>query len=553
MAVKPCRTKFSPLALSLAAALAVFPSCAGAAPLDTAGAALNRAREAIERERIAQEIQEDQEARNAKVEQEKEQNDAQAEAVTFTLQSVRMDESEILTREELDELAADYIGRTVSLKDLYDLVEKINALYEKKGFMTCRAFLPPQRIHEGEVTIRLVEGKTGDISVHGNAHTKENYVKENFSVTQGTIANTDKLTRELQHFNGAHDVQLRMVMRAGKEPGTTDYEILVYEPIKNESVTLFVDNNGYETSGRWREGLFYLNKSVSGFRDSLQANYQRSQGTDIWGLGYTFPLNRHGMKLSIDYSGNQTRITDGLLQPIGVEGKAYAFSMALRNPYLVDANRRFEFGLQLIRQHSETTFGPANTHWINDHTTQVSPYVSFTHYGDSYVLFHKHSLARTFRKDRDGESFETWNWRLDAIYQKQYKAGQTLMARFDGQLTNSSALAGVDTFYIGGVSTVRGYEESLLRGDDGFTASLEYQVPLTPDRNVRALAFLDYGKVYGRDVQSDADMLISTGVGVMASFKDVSTSLVLGMPLQRWVAQEKQDAARLHFLITANF
>ena len=543
-----------PLSVVLAlAAFSAFPSCVGAVPLDTAGAALDRAREARERERIAQDIKEDQEARAAKVEREKPSEDPRAAEISFELKSVLLDPSEVLTKEETDGIVAEYVGREVSLQDLYDLVEKINALYEKKGFLTCRAFLPPQRIHDGEVAIRLVEGKTGTVSVQGNQHTRTDYIRDSFSATAGIIANTDKLTRELQHFNGAHDVQLRMVMHAGKEEGTTDYEILVFEPQKNERVTLFVDNNGYDTSGRWREGLFYTNKSVSGFRDSLQVNYQRSQGTDIWGLGYTFPLNRHGMKLSLDYSGNQTRITDGDFQHLDIRGKAYAFSVTLRVPFLVDANRRFETGLQVSRQHSETTFGDNRDVWLDDHTIQLAPYISMIHYGNSYVFYHKYSLARTHLKQASGNSYDTWNWRMDSFYQKQYKAGQSLMARFNGQLTNSSVLAGADKFYIGGVSTVRGYKESLVYGEDGFVASVEYQVPLTREKNLRILAFLDYGQIYGRQVRNDENMLISTGVGLMGHYKDISASLILGVPLQRWVATEKVDPTRLHFLVSASF
>ena len=55
------------------------------------------------------------------------------------------------------------------------------------------------------------------------------------------------------------------------------------------------------------------------------------------------------------------------------------------------------------------------------------------------------------------------------------------------------------------------------------------------------------------EVRNDENMLISTGIGLMGHYKDVSASLILGVPLQRWVAAEKVDPTRLHFLISASF
>ena len=524
----------------------------------SSGAQMERAREAMERERIAEQLREGREARGARVEQDAEAEREKAAAVRFHLQKVNMNDSAVLSPEEIAEITGAYIGKEVSLNDLYELVEAINKRYAAKGYMTCRAFLPPQKIYAGEVAIRLVEGRTGTVTFTGNKHTKEAYLAGSFALRAGEIANTDTLARELQHFNASHDAQLRMVMRAGKEPGTTDYEIRVYEPKRNESMTLFTDNSGYDSSGRWREGIYYANRSVSGYRDSLRAYFQHSLGSDAWGLAYSAPLNRHGMKLDLDYSGNQTEIKKGALRDRHVAGNAWALGATLRILFLADRHRRYETGLQLIRQHSSTEFGrhtATRFPLLNDHTVRMIPYLAFTHYGDTSVVYHRHSLARTHRKDITGDSRDTWNYQLGAFYQKRYKSGQLLQARFDGQFASAryQELASSDRFYIGGVNSVRGYEESLLAGEDGLSASLEYHVPLVPANNVKALAFFDYGRIYGETARKDANMLVSAGVGVTASVKDVNASLMLGIPLKREIGGEKVDRARLHFALSATF
>ena len=54
--------------------------------------------------------------------------------------SLRLD---VLSAEELDALEKPYLNTSVTLKKLYRLVDEINALYEKKGYVVCRAGIGP--------------------------------------------------------------------------------------------------------------------------------------------------------------------------------------------------------------------------------------------------------------------------------------------------------------------------------------------------------------------------------------------------------------------------
>ncbi len=420
----------------LPAIVAGFPGqIAFAAPADGAndpGTQLERSREEMERLRIAEQIEEDEKTRNAKVEQSDEKNpDEETAAVTFELKKINFDESGILSPEELEKISSEYIGREISLNDLYKITEEVNKLYAEKGFMTCRAFLPPQTIHEGEVQIRLVEGKTGNVTVTGNKHTRESFILRSFDLEPGQIANTGKLNGQLQRFNGTQDVQLRLTMKAGKNFGETDYEITAYEP-KNQSLTLYIDNGGYDTSGKWREGIFYNFRSLTGHRDSLRANYIRSTGTKAWGAGYTFSLGHHGTKLDIDYNSNSTEIKSGELAALGVEGKARSIGATLRIPFRVDQKRRYETGLQIVSQKSQTDLGMKQgqrVRWVDDKITRFVPYVTFITYGKNRVFYHRHQFVFSKREDIDGNSQNAPIYRLNTLWQKRYGGGQIFHRR----------------------------------------------------------------------------------------------------------------------------
>ena len=534
-----------------------------AAPADMGrndpGVQLNQAREYLERQAVARQMEEDQARRKTQVEMEAQKPDESTAKVSFTLEKVEIDSSEVLSAEELNKITEHYMGKTVTLQDLYAITGAINNLYSDKGFMVCRAYLPPQRIHGGVVQIKLLEGKTGMVTLQGLKHTREKYVTARVPLKPGIVANTANLNKQLQRFNGTNDVQLRVLVHAGKEPGTTDYEIVAYEPKQNQNVTVFLDNNGYETSGRFRQGLYYNIRSLTGMRDSLRLNYLRSEGTNLYGLGYSVPVSKMGTRLDIDYSTNTTKIIKGEAKPLDVKGDAYAMGLTIRHPLRVDQKRRDEVGLQFMNQKSKTKWRSID-YWTEDKRNTFIPYISFTHYGDSSILYHKHSFPITrFQNTASGYWEQNTNYisyRLNMLYQKKYRHGQMFSARLDGQLAGDKDRSSADRFYLGGTSSVRGYEESFIGGNKGAALGLTYQVPLDKKQRFNAFTFFDYGWVSDDiDLNASSYSAYSTGLGLSASVKNVYASMTLGIPLKRdyEFTTKKVSNTRFDFVMSATF
>lgn len=538
----------------------VTPSQEAIVQRNDSGAQLSQAREYMEREMTARRIEEDQAKQKAQVETNVKTPEQTAAQIAFTLTKVETDPSEVLTEAELQSITEPYIGKTVSLADLQNITGSINNLYKDKGYMICKAYLPPQRIHGGVVQIKLMEGKTGLVTLRGLKHTREKYVMARVPLKPGTIANTTSLNKELQRFNGTNDVQLRILVHAGKEPGTTDYEITAYEPKQNQSVTVYLDNNGYETSGRFRQGLFYNIRSLTGMRDSLRMSYLRSQGTNMYGIGYSLPVGKLGTRLDIDYSGNTTKIIKGEAKPLDVRGKSQSFGLAIRHPLRVDNKRRDEVGLQFLNQKSKTRWRSID-YWSEDKRNTFIPYISFTHYGDSSILYHKHSFPITSFKNTASGDWENdsnyVSYQLNMLYQKRYKHGQMFSARLDGQLAGNKDRSSADRFYLGGVNRVRGYEESFgVGGNKGVAVGLTYQAPLDKKQMLHAFTFFDYGWISNDvDMNASSYSAYSTGLGLSASYKNLYASLTLGIPLKRKFefTTKKVSKTRVDFVASATF
>lgn len=520
---------------------------------NNAGVQLNRTREYLERQRVARQIEEDRARQRAKVEGGEEADKQQEGAdVRFLLNDVAFDASEVLSEEELRRIAAGYTGREIAIKELYRLVEEVNALYKEKGYLTCRAFLQPQTIKQGVVKITLIEGRTGEVRVQGNADTKERYITRRLHLTNGEIANINVLNKDLLLFNASNDAQLRIMMRAGEQPGTTDYVIAVFEP-QRRSISVYGDNAGNDTSGEWRGGIFFNDRSLSGRRDSLSLSSIWSEGTKAFGGMYVTPVGRSGTKLGFNYSANSVHIVDGYLEDLQVRGHSSAYGVSLIQPLVVTDGMRSEASLGYSRQNSRTDVHSLDMPWVDDRVDGYTASFSLTNYGASSVIYQRHGYRLGSFDQLTGEDRNYGKYIFNGLYQKTYGHGQRLSARVDAQWSSTQYLASAEQFYIGGMTSVRGYKESLLGGDSGYSASLEYDVPLDKKRATSAFAFFDYGSVHGGSAFGN-HVLAGTGAGVRARVSDKAyVSVTLGVPLRRDLNSTEVSKTRVHCLATAQF
>ena len=523
-----------------------------------AGIQMNRMRNYLERERVNRQIAEDRAAAKNKVESEAAKQTAPGEVITFELKKIVTDASAVLTDAELDAIIKPYEGKQVQLNDIYAIVDKINALYNDKGYVTCRAFLPPQTITDGTVKLLLVEGRTGSTIVNNNKYTKTKYITNRMHLAKGEIANIKQLNKDLLLFNATNSTQLRIMMKAGTEPGTTDYEITAYEPMR-DTWTIFEDNAGSDTSGEYRTGLYFNTKSLSGHCDALSLGTVISEGTKAANVMYSRSLGRSGTKMNLVYSTNAVEVVKGEYEDM-IKGHANSYAIGFTQPIVVNETTRTELSLDYNRQNSKTDFMPAGTRFniVDDSVQDFSLGFAITNYGASHVFYQKHSYVRGYSEsapDMSAQNSQNFGfYKFNAMYQKLYKAGQMWSLRADAQWSGSEGMVSSRQFYMGGMYSVRGYKENYLGGDSGFTFSAEYAVPVI-NKNTSAFTFFDYGHVYGNGQSDDQhNVLSSVGLGIRSTINQYcSASLILGIPLQREFSAEKVSKTRLHFIVSGQF
>ncbi|HLF66601.1 MAG TPA: POTRA domain-containing protein, partial [Gammaproteobacteria bacterium] len=88
--------------------------------------------------------------------------------IKFKLNSVVLEGNTVFTYSQLQPLFVKKIGSTITVADLFQVVENITNFYRNRGYILSRAILPPQHVENGVVVIRIIEGFIKNVSVIGN-------------------------------------------------------------------------------------------------------------------------------------------------------------------------------------------------------------------------------------------------------------------------------------------------------------------------------------------------------------------------------------------------
>ena len=447
---------------------------------------------------------------------------APAEAVRFLVREIDFTPSEILSAAELEAIAADYRGRQVTLADLQQLAERINALYKAKGVVTARAVIPPQDVSGGVVRVQLVEGKLGRISIEGNATTSSGYIEDRLLLKRAELIDLKRLEGALVRFNRTNDVQLRAELKPGAEFATTDLHVAAEEPPRQE-VRFSLDNLGTPATGRTRSGETYLNRSLLGFRDELSVSATQADGQESRAYSYAFPLNRWGGRLSLAYLQDRTSLVHGPLSTLNVKGESQSRVLSLRQPTYVSNGLELDL---LAGAKSRYTSNWVDTVFLLRTDTsdrslgaELQGFDAKTYWSLNYTRYNGRATA-----------IDSTSYTIDrgsARFNRQLTGPYSFRSSFSWQSTTHMSLPSSELFFVGGEGTVRGYDIGTYSGDRGYAANLELHRQFASHTLGRSqldtsgFVFLDFGAALPflppNSTQPSRQRLSSIGLGMNAS------------------------------------
>lgn len=490
-----------------------------------------------------------------KMQQPREGKTEQGGNIKFTLNKLTVDPSEILSKDEINAVIAQYEGREVTLKEVNEAVAEINRLYAEKQNFIAKAVLLPQKIQNGVLHISLVESHVGKYRIEGNNYIDDSYFSNRMKIKAGDILRLDQLEQDIIRFNKTNNVQLRAVLAKGEKFGTTDVILKTVEPPREQTM-LFSDNAGSEATGLYRFGTAYSVNSLHGNGDSLSMNVVYAKGATGGGISYQMPIDFSGTQLGFSYSKNQTNIISGIFKSLQLKGDTTDASISVNHPLRTTLDYKQSGYFELHRKTTDTS--SSGQKLIQNSVKSVVFGLAEQKYyprGMRYDRFdittgYGYTGGGTFNSSRNAFTKMNFSY-ADRIMLKNNTA---FLLRASGQCSTQPkrALPSTEQFSLGGFSTVRGFKEGDLQGDKGYFISGEYHFPVGKTEGV---LFIDHGGVFTYDssvgnTPNNRDCyMTSMGTGMIVNLaKNTALQVFWGIPVDIGIPKgEKANGSRWHF------
>ena len=429
-------------------------------------------------------------------------SDSQSIAVT----SVRFTGNSIYSSAILEELVASIIGKASSLNDLRVATSAITVRYRQAGYFLARAYIPPQAIKDGVITIAISEGKLADIRLENTSRIPNSRVEAFLSnVKAGEPVNRVPIDRALfllQDLPGIAQADSRFT--PGKETGTTTL-VASTNPSQLLTGRLEADNYGSQFTGRYRLTASGDINSPLGFGERFSARVMYSdEDLNSGRLAGQVPLGRNGLTVISSLNHTQYALGDSFAN-LDAVGKSTSGDVSLRYPIirsatvnlyaqggvehrkLVDELRSFS-----VRTEKHATLGTASitTDWRDGlgggGATQGSVTVSQGHLGiDSADAA---ALDELGAQTQGNYSKLTWNIERQQALFNRLSLGLSWRGQYASKNLDTS-----EKFFLGGASGVRAYPSGEGSGDHGWLASAELRYQFTS--KVMGSVFYDEGQI----------------------------------------------------------
>ena len=265
-------------------------------------------------------------------------NGAKPAEATFHVASYDVEGNTVLPQKRFDFLT-NYTGAAVTISRLREGLGELQLLYRNLGFATVSVTLPQQRLTNGVVQVRVIEGKLARIDVSGNRYFGSNNIRSALpSLTTNILVNTKWLQQEIDRANQNPDRQIYPIVSPDDEPGFTDLTLRVKDRLPlhghlevNDKSTpgtpLLRIDSALQYNNLWQlnqqAGLQYDFSPQSMKRDDYLPRFYDQPLVASYSAFYRIPFGSGGSlredyeRLPVDFGYNEVTHQFNLPQPSG--------------------------------------------------------------------------------------------------------------------------------------------------------------------------------------------------------------------------------------------
>lgn len=254
----------------------------------TAGGVISQEKQKRKQEALKKRIEEE---RPAATEVEAEDVILQDKGPKILVSKIVVEGAVLLSEGEIRNIVKPYEGKEISFRTMQKVADLLTDEFRKKGYVTSRAYVPPQTIQDGVLIIRVIEGKVGEIEIRGNRHFSSSLLRKKIDIEPTGYFDYSALQQSLVYINEHPDRMARAILVPGKKPGTTDIVIEVEDRVPFH-VGFSYDNYGSRYIEKNRYALTLEHNNLFGYDDKIYVKAQVSDGARLVSqqARYVYPL-----------------------------------------------------------------------------------------------------------------------------------------------------------------------------------------------------------------------------------------------------------------------
>ncbi len=434
----------------------------------------------------------------------------ESESLKVNVKRLNITSAQAYTEADLFAVSGFEPGSQLSLADLRGMAARIANHYRRNGYFVAQAYLPEQDIKDGIVTIAVIEGRYGEITLRNQTNLSDDLANSRLAgLNKGDPITSVPLENRLLLLSDLPGVTVKSTLIPGASVGASDLLVDLL-PGPSVSGSVDADNAGNRYTGENRLGatVYFNNLAGLGEVASLRlltagsglnyarAAYQMQFGNATAGVAYSYLDYKLGREF--DY--------------LGAHGTAKIASIFGSYPLIRSRNSNLYAGLAFDYKTFEDRYDLTSTD-VDRKVQVLMPSLygdhrdgfgggGFTTYALTWSTGNldiqtpeiREIDARTARSNGHYNKLSFAAMRLQRVTDSF-----SLYAAINGQVASKN-LDSSEKMELGGVYAVRAYPEGEAYADEGYVLALEGRLTLPKfteqmPGEMQLIGFVDTGTV----------------------------------------------------------
>lgn len=485
----------------------------------------------------------------------------------FVLRGVSLSGHTVFEDARLAEVVAPFLDQPVRAETLAAITDALTRLYVDAGYVGSGAFVPEQEVANGLLRIQIVEGRLADLEIETSGRLADDWVEKRLRRALAaplSLARLDEGLRVLQL--DPRVARVDAVVLPTPRRGESALRLRVEEATHWTMEGRVANDLAPALGGRRITGTIE-HRNVLGRADTARASVSGARGLLDVDFAYRHPVGPWLTEIELLGSYAEGRVVEGDFADSDFRNEIIGYGVGLGQALLVTPENEVRLRARLERRTSRLTFLDSGVSFPLEVNGRDGDVVRLTTLRLETNWVHRRPesvfaarLRATFGLDLANAStpndtssppvltpgpalpdgvFQSMLLQLQYARRVDTPLGPgEFVARGDLQLASGS-LFSLESFAMGGSSTVRGYPENVVVTDNGFLAGIEMRLPILPPgqgpHDLRFAPFFDAGFAWDEPDRFSEDFdrfYASLGAGLVYRYaRRFSVRLDYGVPL----------------------